>query len=96
MAMSAADIQRGNSFCWRCCLQVGGDVPDPASSSAPFRIFNFGNNTLVNLLDYACAIEASLGRGAMAELLPLQPGGVPRTYADVSGLQRHIGERGIE
>ena len=60
--------------------------PDPASSSAPFKVFNIGNNSPVELMDYIQAIESSLGISAKKELLPIQPGDVPDTYADVEDL----------
>ena len=62
--------------------------PDPGSSSAPWRIYNIGNNSPVELLDYIKAIEDALGVKADMELLPLQPGDVPDTYADVTDLVR--------
>ena len=62
--------------------------PDPGSSSAPWRIYNIGNNSPVELLDYIKAIEDALGVKADMELLPLQPGDVPDTYADVADLVR--------
>ena len=62
--------------------------PDPGSSSAPWRIYNIGNNSPVELLDYIKAIEDALGIKADMELLPLQPGDVPDTYADVADLVR--------
>ena len=64
------------------------DQPDPGSSSAPWRIYNIGNNSPVKLLDYIKAIEDALGIKADKELLPLQPGDVPDTYADVVELVR--------
>ena len=67
-------------------LDWASDNPDPASSSAPFKIFNIGNNSPVELLDYIEAIEKSLGIRAKKELLPMQPGDVPDTLADVSDL----------
>jgi len=60
--------------------------PDPASSSAPYRVYNIGNNNPVELMDYIEALEASLGKVAKKELLPLQPGDVQDTYADVVDL----------
>ena len=64
------------------------EQPDPGSSSAPWRIYNIGNNSPVKLLDYIKAIEDALGIKADKELLPLQPGDVPDTYADVEDLVR--------
>lgn len=65
-----------------------GSNPDAGSSSAPWRIYNIGNNNPVELLDYITALEESLGIEADKELLPLQAGDVPDTYADVSDLIR--------
>lgn len=65
--------------------------PDPASSSAPFRIFNIGNNNPVKLSSYIEAIESALGMKAIKDLLPLQLGDVPDTYADSSELERATG-----
>lgn len=62
------------------------DTPDPQSSNAPFRLFNIGNNAPVHLSQYVEAIEAAVGKKAIKELLPLQPGDVPSTYADVTEL----------
>lgn len=64
--------------------------PDPASSEAPFRIFNIGNNKPVKLAEYIEAIEIAVGRKAITEMLPLQPGDVPDTFADVSELIRAV------
>ncbi|MEX6505031.1 NAD-dependent epimerase [Jiella sp. M17.18] len=69
------------------------DRPDPATSNAPFRIFNIGNNSPVRLLDYVEALEEALGRKAQRELLPLQAGDVPDTFADVGELERAVGYR---
>ncbi|MEC5323704.1 NAD-dependent epimerase [Aurantimonas sp. A3-2-R12] len=69
------------------------DHPDPATSNAPFRLFNIGNNAPVKLLDYVEALEEALGRKAERQLLPLQPGDVPDTFADVSELERAVGYR---
>ncbi len=65
--------------------------PDPATSNAPYRIFNIGNNSPVKLTEYIEALEEALDRKAVIELLPLQPGDVPNTYADVSELQSAVG-----
>jgi len=67
-----------------------GDNPDSGSSAAPWRVYNIGNNSPVELLDYIGAIEDSLGIKADKELLPLQPGDVPDTYADVDDLVREF------
>ena len=68
-----------------------GDNPDSATSSAPWRIYNIGNNNPVELMDYIEALEESLGVEADKELLPLQPGDVPDTYADVTDLVEEFG-----
>jgi UDP-glucuronate 4-epimerase len=62
------------------------DTPDPATSSAPFRVYNIGNNNPVDLEHYIKVLEDCLGKKAEQNLLPLQPGDVPETYADVSDL----------
>lgn len=61
-------------------------APDPATSTAPWRIYNIGNNSPIELMDYIAALENALGKQAKKEFLPLQPGDVPDTYADVSDL----------
>ena len=63
-----------------------GDNPDSGSSAAPWRVYNIGNNSPVELLDYINAIEEALNIKADKELLPLQPGDVPETYANVDDL----------
>lgn len=69
------------------------DNPDPASSNAPYRIYNIGNNRPVDLLRYIEVLEDCLGRKAERKLLPLQPGDVPDTYADASALVSEVGYR---
>ncbi len=68
-----------------------GDSPDPASSKAPYRLYNIGNNNPVELERMIALLEARLERKAQKELLPMQPGDVPATYADVDGLERDFG-----
>jgi len=63
-----------------------GDEPDPASSKVPYRLYNIGSNNPVELLRYIEVLEACLGKKAEKNLLPLQPGDVPDTYADVAAL----------
>jgi UDP-glucuronate 4-epimerase len=65
--------------------------PDPGSSPAPFRVYNIGNGNSVKLNDYIAAIENALGKKAIREELPLQPGDVPDTLADCSNLERDFG-----
>jgi UDP-glucuronate 4-epimerase len=60
--------------------------PDPGTSGCPWRVYNIGNNKPVELMDYIAAVEKALGMKAEMELLPLQPGDVPDTYADVADL----------
>jgi len=65
--------------------------PDPGTSLAPYRIYNIGNNNPVNLLAFIETLEKCLGRDAIKNFLPLQPGDVPDTYADVSDLANDLG-----
>ncbi len=67
------------------------DHPDPASSFAPYKLYNIGNNNPVELLDFIGNLEKCLGRKAEKHLLPLQPGDVPATYADVDDLMADVG-----
>jgi len=69
------------------------EAPDPATSSAPYRVYNIGNNNPVALMDYIACIEKATGKEAIKEFLPMQPGDVPVTYADIDDLQRDIGFR---
>jgi len=66
-------------------------ISDVSASGAPYKIYNIGNNAPVRLTDFIEAIEKELGKEAIKELLPLQPGDVPATYADVSDLVRDVG-----
>ncbi|RMG52633.1 MAG: NAD-dependent epimerase [Gammaproteobacteria bacterium] len=70
-----------------------GSAPDPATSKAPWRIYNIGNHQQVELLRYIEVLEDCLGRKAEKNLLPLQPGDVPETFADVSDLIRDVDYR---
>lgn len=67
-----------------------GDTPDPATSKAPWRVFNIGNSSPVELMHVVGLIEKAMGREAKKEFLPLQPGDVPATYADVADLERAV------
>ena len=64
---------------------------DPATSNAPYRVFNIGNNNPVQLLDFIGAIENALGQKAEKRLLPLQDGDVPATYANTDLLNDWVG-----
>ena len=68
-----------------------GDRPDPGSSRAPYRVYNIGNDRPVELLRYIEVLERNLGKRAQMNLLPLQPGDVPITRADVTDLERDFG-----
>ncbi len=68
-----------------------GDDPDPASSTAPYALYNIGNNQPVELMRYIEVLEDCLGKKAEKNMLPLQPGDVPDTYADVEDLVRDVG-----
>ncbi len=67
-------------------LKWRGDKPDPGTSNAPWRIYNVGNNTPVNLMDYIGALEKAFGKKSRKNFLPIQPGDVPDTWADVDEL----------
>ncbi|MFP4294872.1 MAG: NAD-dependent epimerase [Halothiobacillaceae bacterium] len=73
--------------------QWSGTDPDPGSSRAPWRVYNIGNSRPVELLRYIEVIEEAVGRKAVKNLLPMQPGDVPDTFADVEDLQRDVGYR---
>ena len=64
-----------------------GEAPDAATSQAPWRLYNIGNNRPIELSDFVAALEAAIGRPAIRELAPMQPGDVVETFADVSDLQ---------
>ncbi|CAN5800918.1 NAD-dependent epimerase [soil metagenome] len=64
--------------------------PDPATSNAPYRIYNIGNNAPVKLMDFVQAIEDRLGKKAIREMMPMQPGDVSKTFADVSDLMKDL------
>jgi len=90
-----ADIAEGVV---RACYQVAapnpqwdGNHPDPATSKAPFRLYNIGNNAPVELSRYIEVLEEALGVKAQRNLLPMQLGDVPDTYADVDDLMRDVG-----
>jgi UDP-glucuronate 4-epimerase len=68
-----------------------GDDPDPASSAAPWKIYNIGNNRPEELMHVVALLEKEFGRPAVKEMLPMQPGDVPATYADVDDLTRDVG-----
>ena len=80
-----------------------GRAPDPGSSLAPYRLYNIGNSEPADLMDMIGLLERKLGRRAVLDLRPMQPGDVPETYADVTDLARDVGfspatplETGIE
>ena len=75
----------GPDQCWN------GDKPDSATSYAPYRIYNIGNNNPVELMKFIGVLEDCLGRKAEKNLLPIQPGDVPATYADVDDLIDDVG-----
>jgi len=79
------------------------DAPDPSTSAAPYRLYNIGNNSPVELMYFIACIEKAVGRKARMTMLPLQPGDVPRTFADIDALVADVGfkpatpiEEGIE
>jgi UDP-glucuronate 4-epimerase len=70
-----------------------GDDPDASSSSAPWRLYNIGNNRSVELTDVVDLLERALGRKAIKKLVDMQPGDVPETCADIDDLTRDVGFR---
>jgi len=70
-----------------------GDNPDPGTSRAPYRIYNIGNNAPVKLMRMIEVLEDALGKKAVKQFLPMQPGDVPATYADIQDLARDVGFR---
>lgn len=68
-------------------------APDPGTSAAPWRVFNVGNNRPEELLKVVALLEKELGRTAHKDMLPMQPGDVPATYADIDDLVREVGFR---
>ena len=68
-----------------------GKKPDPSSSPAPYKIYNIGNNNPVKLMDFINAIESAIGKKAKMNLMPIQPGDVPATWADVDDLINDLG-----
>lgn len=80
-----------------------GKDPDPGSSKAPYKIYNIGNSNPVKLLDFIRAIENAIGKKAELNLMPIQPGDVPATWADVEDLVENLDyhpdtpiEKGVE
>jgi UDP-glucuronate 4-epimerase len=70
-----------------------GDRPDPSTSAAPWKIYNIGNNNPEELMHVVSLLEREFGHTAIKEMLPMQPGDVPATYADIEDLARDIGFR---
>ncbi len=73
--------------------QWDGERPDPGRSYAPYRIYNIGNNQPVELMYFIRLLEQALGKEAKKELLPMQPGDVLETFADIDDLEREVGFR---
>ncbi len=68
-----------------------GDAPDPASSPAPWRVYNIGNSKPIEVLELVAVIEKAVGRPAIREFLPMQPGDIVETSADCTALERAVG-----
>jgi len=68
-----------------------GKAPDPGTSFSPYRIYNIGNNSPVGLMEFISTIEKCLGNEAKKNFLPMQPGDVPETYADIDDLMQAVG-----
>ena len=75
----------------RSNTEWNGDRPDPGTSSAPYRIYNIGNHNPVELMRFIELLEENLGKKAIKNFLPMQPGDVHETYADVTDLINDIG-----
>ncbi len=89
-----ADIVEGIKRVMGLPAQVAGkgeSIPDPAYSTAPYRIYNIGNSQPVKLMDFIAAIEEELGMKAEMNMIPIQPGEVEKTWADVSDLKSMVG-----
>ena len=71
-------------------IKWNSNQPDPATSKAPWCVYNIGNNKPVQLMDYIDALEKTLGKKAKINFLPLQPGDVPDTYANVDNLMKQF------
>jgi UDP-glucuronate 4-epimerase len=70
-----------------------GDTPDPGTSAAPYRVYNIGNNNPVELMHLIETLEKALGKEAVKNFMPIQPGDVPATWADVDALSHDVGFR---
>ena len=68
-----------------------GERSDPATSAAPYRLYNIGNHEPVELMRFIEILEACIGKSAIRNYLPMQEGDVPETYADVEDLRRAVG-----
>ncbi len=68
-----------------------GTAPDPSTSKAPYKVYNIGNSNPVRLLDFIKAIETAVKKTATKNMLPIQPGDVPATWADVTDLVEDLG-----
>ena len=71
--------------------QFDSSAPDPATGSAPYRVFNIGNNQPIELMEYIAALEHALGRAAIKNFLPMQQGDVPATFANTDELNAWVG-----
>lgn len=70
-----------------------GNNPDPSNSFCPYRVFNIGNNKPIELLKFIEVLERKIGKKAIKNFMPIQPGDVPATYADIDALENEIGFR---
>ncbi len=74
-------------------LEWNSDRPDPSSSNAPYRLYNIGNNKTVRLMDMISTLEEALGKKAELNMMPMQPGDVQETYANIEALKQAVGFR---
>jgi UDP-glucuronate 4-epimerase len=79
------------SLLWTANPSYESNQADPATSNVPYRVFNIGNNNPVRLLDFIGCIESAVGMTAKKNLLPLQDGDVPATYANTDALNAWVG-----
>jgi hypothetical protein len=96
-------VQKNDSPDARVPGELATKGPHPNSTDAPYKVYNIGNSSPVPLMDYIAAIESILGKTAKKEFLPMQPGDVPKTEADVTDLAEDLGykpdtpvQKGIE
>ncbi len=89
--MTSLKASCGSSTEFRCRTPPGTGHPDPGSSYAPYKLYNIGNNRPIELLRFIELLETNLGKKAVKNMLPMQPGDVPITFADIDDLMKDVG-----